>query len=308
MPGVLELRADDNPGLPDDWPNSGKEWSQGGSSSSSGDALAMREEPGASSISHTAAGWIKPVRLVEACLATPGVQFVGSSHVRNVSRSDDQWELSDSVGKVLVKAQYLVVAGASGSNELLDSAANAMRQLGTPSNRLAATSSVSGLISWGLQNNSDSAAFPRVPVNGHGSFVAHVPISGALGWFTGATYSEVDATTLNLPDGHRENLQRLSHLLGDVALALTPRFEEAQVQAWTGTRCITIDRMPAVGALDAGPQPSLWVSTGMGSRGLTYAALCAELLAAQLGGEPLPIESSLVKSIAATRPQLLHHL
>ena len=199
-------------------------------------------------------------------------------------------------------------AGASASNELLDYAADALGQNGLASSRLAATNSVSGLISWGLQHNSDSAAFPRVPVNGHGSFVAHLPISGALAWFTGATYSEVDAASINLPKGHRENLQRLSHLLGDVALALTPRFDQAQVQAWTGTRCITIDRLPAVGALDSDPHPSLWVSTGMGSRGLTYAALCAELLAAQLGGEPLPIESSLAKSIAATRPQLLHHL
>jgi tRNA 5-methylaminomethyl-2-thiouridine biosynthesis bifunctional protein len=88
---------------------------------------------------------------------------------------------------------------------------------------------------------------------------------------------------------------------------LTKRFSQSQVQAWTGTRCTTIDRLPAVGALDAGSQPNLWVSTGFGSRGLTYAALCAELLAAQLGGEPVPVEASLAKCIAATRPQLLHH-
>ena len=308
MSGVLELREYDNPGLPEDWSSAGRQWSQGGSSSSSCDPLATRENSGTVSISHTAAGWIKPMRLVQACLATPGVEFVGSSSVRNVSRSDDQWELSDSVGKLIARAQYLVVAIASGSNALLDCAANAILQPGTPSSRLAATNSVSGLISWGLQHDSDCAAFPRVPVNGHGSFVAHVPISGALAWFTGATYSDVDAATIDLPEGHRENLQRLSHLLGDVALTLTARFEQAQVSSWTGTRCITSDRLPAVGSLDFGPNPSLWVSTGMGSRGLTYAALCAELLAAQLNGEPLPIEASLAKSMAATRPQLLHHL
>ena len=201
-----------------------------------------------------------------------------------------------------------VGAGATGSVELLDSAANAARQSRTPVARMAAMSRVSGLVSWGVHQGDDSAVFPGIPVNGHGSFVAHVPIGGARAWFTGATYWQGEAATLRLAEGHDENLQRLAQLLPQVADSLTTRFAQAQVQAWSGARCTTIDRLPAVGALDAGPQPSLWVSTGFGSRGLTHAALCAELLAAQLGGEPLPVEASLAKCIAATRPQLLHHL
>jgi tRNA 5-methylaminomethyl-2-thiouridine biosynthesis bifunctional protein len=35
----------------------------------------------------------------------------------------------------------------------------------------------------------------------------------------------------------------------------------------------------------------------MGSRGLSFAGLCAELLAAQLHGEPLPIDSQLAKAM-----------
>jgi len=47
--------------------------------------------------------------------------------------------------------------------------------------------------------------------------------------------------------------------------------------------------------------------TGMGSRGLSFAALCAELLAAQLHGEPLPVESQLAKAINKIgRKQLLN--
>jgi tRNA 5-methylaminomethyl-2-thiouridine biosynthesis bifunctional protein len=41
------------------------------------------------------------------------------------------------------------------------------------------------------------------------------------------------------------------------------------------------------------------VTTAMGSRGLTFSALCAELLAAQLHAEPLPMEARLA---AAFRP------
>jgi tRNA 5-methylaminomethyl-2-thiouridine biosynthesis bifunctional protein len=50
------------------------------------------------------------------------------------------------------------------------------------------------------------------------------------------------------------------------------------------------------------------MNAGMGSRGLTYAVLGAELLAARMGGEPLPIEASLARLLAATRPAMSHHL
>ena len=39
----------------------------------------------------------------------------------------------------------------------------------------------------------------------------------------------------------------------------------------------------------------------MGSRGLTFAALCAELLAARLHGEPLPVERRLADALLPQR-------
>ena len=47
--------------------------------------------------------------------------------------------------------------------------------------------------------------------------------------------------------------------------------------------------------------PGLWLSTAMGSRGLTHAALCGELIAAQMGAEPLPIDADLLRSIDVGR-------
>jgi len=69
------------------------------------------------------------------------------------------------------------------------------------------------------------------------------------------------------------------------------------VRAWTGVRCVSDDRRPFLGEV----QPGLWVSTAMGSRGLTFAALCAELLAARLHGEPLPLERRLAQSLDTER-------
>jgi tRNA 5-methylaminomethyl-2-thiouridine biosynthesis bifunctional protein len=39
----------------------------------------------------------------------------------------------------------------------------------------------------------------------------------------------------------------------------------------------------------------------MGSRGLTFAALCGELLAARLHGEPLPLEPRLAAALDTAR-------
>jgi tRNA 5-methylaminomethyl-2-thiouridine biosynthesis bifunctional protein len=74
------------------------------------------------------------------------------------------------------------------------------------------------------------------------------------------------------------------------------------VRLWSGTRCVTHDRLPLVGPLEASPSSGLWICTGMGSRGLSLAALCAELLAAYIHSEPLPLEHTLSKSLFVNRP------
>jgi tRNA 5-methylaminomethyl-2-thiouridine biosynthesis bifunctional protein len=48
-------------------------------------------------------------------------------------------------------------------------------------------------------------------------------------------------------------------------------------------------------------QPGLWTSAALGSRGLTFAALAAELLAARLHGEPLPLPVKLAAALDAAR-------
>jgi tRNA 5-methylaminomethyl-2-thiouridine biosynthesis bifunctional protein len=70
-----------------------------------------------------------------------------------------------------------------------------------------------------------------------------------------------------------------------------------ELRAWAGVRCASTDRRPLVGEL----APGLWTSTAMGSRGLTFAALCAELLAARLHHEPLPVEARLAQALAVAR-------
>ena len=48
-------------------------------------------------------------------------------------------------------------------------------------------------------------------------------------------------------------------------------------------------------------QPGLYGLLGYASRGLTWAPLAAELLAAQLEGEPIPIELALLQALDPAR-------
>ena len=87
-------------------------------------------------------------------------------------------------------------------------------------------------------------------------------------------------------------------LLPAAAARLAPVFASGQVRGWAGVRCATPDRLPLVGPTR---QPGVWVCTGMGSRGLSLAVLCGELLAAWLQQEPLPIEATLARQVHSAR-------
>jgi tRNA 5-methylaminomethyl-2-thiouridine biosynthesis bifunctional protein len=100
---------------------------------------------------------------------------------------------------------------------------------------------------------------------------------------------------------HLANLGRLCKLLPALGQALATRFECGQLEAWRGTRCVTADRLPMVGPLIDDPDASLWICAGLGSRGLSYSMLCAELLAARWGAEPLSVEASLAGALEARR-------
>ena len=96
---------------------------------------------------------------------------------------------------------------------------------------------------------------------------------------------------------HHSNLGRLRKLAPGAAAELAPSFADGSVHAWTGVRCAATDRRPLLGEVE----PGLWVSTAMGSRGLTFAALCGELLAARVHGEPFPLDRRLAQSLDITR-------
>lgn len=254
---------------------------------------------------HPEAGWIRPARLVAACLSQPGVQFQGAAAASRLQRRSGEWLVLDSDGLVLAQAPHVVLALAGDSPRLVRQAEDPA-QAGIP---LGPMPEVQGQVSWGLRRDGDGDgdAFPSTPVNGDGHLLPAIPVDGGCAWFAGATYEPGAAAALDVATAHAQNLQRLARLLPHTAQALAPCFHAGQVHHWRGSRATTRDRLPGVGALQDGASPSLWLSAGMGSRGLTYAVLCAELLAARLGGEPLPVDGRLAGLLCARRRALSDH-
>jgi tRNA 5-methylaminomethyl-2-thiouridine biosynthesis bifunctional protein len=157
-----------------------------------------------------------------------------------------------------------------------------------------------GLLNWAMHDASQGV-FPPFPVNGSGSIVAHVPHESGSAWFMGSSYQPDQQPERSDRDNHLRNFEHLQTLLPTLASTLQTSFASDELSVWKGTRCVTVDRLPLVGPIDASTHPSLWLCAGMGSRGMSFSVLCAELLAARMGAEPLPIEARLAKSLNALR-------
>jgi len=297
--GVCERQVGGTPKLPAHWPDAGRDWSTSGDAApASLAALGL-----GAALWHPQGAWIKPAALVRAWLRQPGVTFLGQAHVARLRRDNGIWELLDGTGAVLSQAEHVVLANACGARTLLNTLTQDAPDWRARLDPLPASQSMRGLLSWQTHLPSDPAqpAFPGAPVNGSGSVIPHIPMDGGSAWFIGSSYQPATQPERSDADNHARNFEHLQTLLPALANALQSRFVAGNVNAWKGTRCIMADRLPVVGALEAGDQPGLWICAGLGSRGLSFSMLCAELLAARMNAEPLPVEASLAKALQPLR-------
>ncbi|MBP2156814.1 bifunctional tRNA (5-methylaminomethyl-2-thiouridine)(34)-methyltransferase MnmD/FAD-dependent 5-carboxymethylaminomethyl-2-thiouridine(34) oxidoreductase MnmC [Erwinia rhapontici] len=181
-----------------------------------------------------------------------------------------------------------------------------------------------------------SEKLPLYAVSGQ---VSHVPTTEALsalkqvlcydGYLTpvspqfqqhciGASYHRGDTATEYRADDQQENRDRLLRCLPDAGWP--QEIDVSDGKARCGVRAATRDHLPMMGALpdyaatlhqyetlaqqqqQAEPAPvyqGLFVLGALGSRGLCSGPLAAEVLAAQLCGEPIPLDRS---TLAATSP------
>ncbi len=246
---------------------------------------------------HPRGAWLRPANLVRALLQHPNIRWQGNAQVTSLQHTHGTWQVMQD-HQVLAASARVVIAAGPGSAALIATA--------TQDGSAPRINPLRGQISWGLMADVPEGSYlPATPVNGNGSFVHHIVSPDGHAWYTGATYDRIHADNRLLDTDHAENLARLQALEPDTAHALAPLFATVgtaapRVRGWAGLRCGVHDRLPMTGRVPHTPE-GLYMNTAMGSRGLTLALLCGELLAAQWHGEPLPIEARLAQFLDAMR-------
>ena len=105
----------------------------------------------------------------------------------------------------------------------------------------------------------------------------------------GATFDIDDEDPSPRDESHESNLERLSRIIPTPALK--------GLQGRVAFRAVAPDRLPIVGKMEG----NSFAAFAYGSRGLIWATLAGELIAAELEGEPLPLEGTLVDAMRPGR-------
>jgi tRNA 5-methylaminomethyl-2-thiouridine biosynthesis bifunctional protein len=219
---------------------------------------------------------VSPSSLIAASAARAGdaVAWRRGARVERLEREADAWRALDASGQVMAQAPVVVLANA----------ADAMRL--APEARLR-LSRVRGQVTY---LPAEIARGPDIVVSGSG-YVA--PMTGG-GHCIGATYAHHDDDERVRAVDHGENLRRAQSMMPGFGAGI----DAARLDGWVGFRTTVPDRLPVFGAA---MDPGLHLATGLGSRGLLWGPLGAELLASALCGEPLPLPRDFAGALSPRR-------
>ncbi|HMW73842.1 MAG TPA: FAD-dependent 5-carboxymethylaminomethyl-2-thiouridine(34) oxidoreductase MnmC, partial [Cellvibrionaceae bacterium] len=241
-----------------------------------------------SALFYPRAGWLNPPQLCQQLTAHNNIRVLEHSAVSALDYAHNQWHTS--VGAF----DQVIIAAAQDCLEFSSAQAikiKAIRGQVTAVNKVAELNCV---------------------ICGDG-YIA--PAQGSI-MHTGASFNPKSASLAILPEDTALNLAN--------AARLSPVFEQLHpVSDRAGLRCVTPDYLPIVGPLPkpeflqqfsaynsnrwayvdtpAAFYPQLFIVTGLGSRGLTYSPIAAQIIACLIAGEPLPISPELFKFIHPAR-------
>ncbi|MFZ5546053.1 MAG: FAD-dependent 5-carboxymethylaminomethyl-2-thiouridine(34) oxidoreductase MnmC [Pseudomonadota bacterium] len=229
-------------------------------------------------------GWVSPAHWTRHLLR--GVRCVTTRAVQALRESAGGWQVLDAEGQVIAEAPVLVLANAEGALPLL------------------------GRPAWPLERVRGQVTVFRSPLRLRcalaGSGYAIDLQDGRL--LCGATHQPDDPAPALRDEDHRVNLSRVAQMLG----AVEPR---GPLDGRVGWRLVANDRLPVLGPVPQADlsaarldQPrfvprraGLYTLTALGSRGLAWAPLAAQTLAAWIAGSPLPLEASLLDAVDVAR-------
>ncbi|MBX8531065.1 bifunctional tRNA (5-methylaminomethyl-2-thiouridine)(34)-methyltransferase MnmD/FAD-dependent 5-carboxymethylaminomethyl-2-thiouridine(34) oxidoreductase MnmC [Pseudomonas cichorii] len=250
-------------------------------------------------------GWVHPPALCHSQIAHPSIKLIAHHEALELRRVDCQWQAWDQE-RLIDSAPVVVLAGAADIKQFAQSADLPLKRIRGQITRLPKT---------------ETSQVLRTVVCAEG-YVAP-PRMGEHTLGASFDFNSDDLNT-NTAD-HLSNLQLLQEISDDLTARLgAAHLSPEELQGRAAFRCTSPDYLPIVGPLadreefiqayaalgkDARQVPDtacpwldgLYVNSGHGSRGLITAPLSAELIAAWLDNEPLPLPRSVAEACHPNR-------
>ena len=249
-------------------------------------------------------GWVEPRGLARSFLERAGsaVEVRCGVDVAALRRDGSKWHVLAADGRVIDTAFTVVFANAGEALRLSGGA--------------WPVESVRGQLSMLSAADAAGLTLPHVPIAGSGYLLPD--IEGQL--IFGATAAPGDDDPAVRLHDHQQNLAQLARLAPTIAAVVA--IDPARLHGRTGWRWTSRDRLPLIGpvartggslsgATDAAmrlDQPrfipreaGLFMFAALGSRGITWCALGAQLLASSVTGAPSPVEASLLDAVDPAR-------
>lgn len=247
------------------------------------------------------AGYVQPQALAKKWLSHANIKTIYNTQVTQLIKQDSNWLAIDGQGKKTAQAPVVILANALAAQQFSVSKQLPLTAVRGQIGQFASTNVLSKLKS----------------VLCYGGYLT--PSNTQNQHCIGASFWPKNSNTDVTQADHTHNQQLLHDFLPNIAQQLP------DTSTWHGRaalRAQTTDYLPIVGALpvyesfcqdyaafkhgkiiNQAPvyHQGLYVSLGHGSKGFCYAPLAAEILAAQLNHEPLPIAQQVLNALHPAR-------
>lgn len=247
-------------------------------------------------------GWLPPSQVCQSLLQDCDIPLL-QADIEGIEHCAETglWQLRDKQKQVIERAETLVIANAHGCRQFAQTEFLDIKPLRGQVSHLPSDGGIGEL---------------KTVICGKGYLVPAV--SGVHSF--GATYSQAERSTDLRVEDHLANLQTIH----DLDPKMPPLLEnysanqllKGQLEGRANFRCTSRDYLPIVGPVpdvaafkaefkalrfnasarlqQMGPYlPNLYINCSLGSRGMGYAPLNAEVLAAEISGEIPPLEREL---------------
>jgi tRNA 5-methylaminomethyl-2-thiouridine biosynthesis bifunctional protein len=230
-------------------------------------------------------GWLEPKRLCQALADHPRITRAWGVKVNRLLPCNGKWHISGADGATIVADRVVICAGHVSAGLIPVKGKFRLKSI---------RGQVTHLPKTALQE-------PRVVICGKRY------MNPALGQtaVTGATFDLHDANPLPTTESHQENIRELTAMLPAILKRkATERLDASELEGRVAFRCTTHDYQPVAGPVFNGHDHEindLFLLTGLGSKGLTYAPLLAEYLADRLTEQPVCLPVKLMRRLETRR-------